>query len=229
MRYVQTVCGVQEEIGKEIDRIYDMDRCRSPQDLKNLLEHENMFLLQLRQNVYDQGKQAVLKGLKEDRVPYPELFWAERVGTKIGMPTFPSIRQYAPVAETAPPGVRGRKDRVADLQEKRRKEIRTGKAIAGVGGAGTVAAALLHNPIQLLLLALGIAATVGGCVLWLRTSKEQEKARKAAREMDLRTPEAQVKKILSYQRENCKKVVGQWCKELMDTVGNELEGYGKGG
>ena len=85
------------------------------------------------------------------------------------------------------------------------------------------AATLSGNPIHILLLALGIVVTAGGCVLY---TKSKQAGPEAGEENGAAVRE-QVRSVLYAQRENCKRLVKAWCDETLEMVGKELEGYGK--
>lgn len=218
----ETATAFYEEVYKQIDVLYDHNKCRTREDLVQLINSEIIELMKLQQFTSDGMREACFEGLRKDGIEFPEIFWARYVGAKLKVPYYDSIHSEVPPEEPMEARPSGRRVTIKIGPHK----ISFGKMAVTLLGAGTAVAGLVQSPISGWLVLLGIAMTAAG-VVFVKSDRESTKqARPAAvpSEPAQNSEDKIVGDILREQRKQCKEDAKTWCDGVLRIV---LEGVEK--
>lgn len=154
---------------KLLAALYSPTACRSPQQLHQLLETELGELMRIKIQINEISKEAALEGMRQDGVEYPLILWAEEIAPKLPSFSLHALSDQAPIVNTTPESF---DEKTAKSSPLNRNII---YAVTGAGAVLTVTGLSL-NPVNRLLLSMGIVLTATGLVLLVKEIYFDKKA-----------------------------------------------------
>lgn len=225
MTYVEkTATAFYKKVCKQIDALYDSNKCRTREDLAQLINSEIIELMKLQQFTSDGMREACFEGLQKDGIEFPGIFWARYVGAKLTVPYYYSIHSEVPPEKP----VESRPSVARVTIKAGSHKILLGKAAIVVVGAGTFAAGVAQTPIAMGLVLLGFVVTAAGVVLvksdWEGTKQVRQVQPAAVPIAPAQNSEDNiVRDILQEQRKRCKEDAKTWCDGVLGMVLEGLE------
>lgn len=217
-------------------KIYSPSRCSSVQQLRALMEEEDMLLLPVQHEITDELRKCCYEGMRADGVKYPEMAWARHVGSDYAPIYFPTIRSEA-VQEALFESQRQAMKQQAQANAAKAQSAKPASGSAGGqsnamigGGAAAVGVTCAvvgctMNPISAGLIALGIVITAVGAVVLINRSADRSKNAPESVQRNAPTPAKPepaaavpdekeiVRRILEEQMKRCTEELQRYCQQ----------------